>query len=141
MAEPRGELSSGWGRALIFVYGVFAVAATGRSTLQLATEASNAPFAYSLSVVAAVLYLVATFALVLGGRRGWRLAAVSVTVEMVGVLAVGALSYGDSALFSDKTVWSFFGQGYGYIPLVLPVAGLIWLRHTRALAEGEGGLT
>ena len=124
-------LASGWGRALVFVYGLFAVAATGRSVLQLTTDAANAPFAYSLSVVAAVLYFVATGALVLGGRRGWRLAAVAVTVELIGVLTIGALSYLDDALFPDKTVWSYFGQGYGYVPLLLPIVGLLWLGHTR----------
>ncbi len=131
MVKRRHDLASGWGRALVFVYGLFAVAATGRSVLQLATEASNAPFAYSLSVVAAVLYFVATAALVMGGDRGWRLAGAAVTIELLGVLVVGSLSYLDDALFPDKTVWSYFGQGYGYVPLLLPIAGLVWLRHTR----------
>lgn len=128
------DLASGWGRALVFVYGLFAVAATGRSVLQLATEASNAPFAYSLSVVAAVLYGVATAALVIGGSRGWRLAGAAVAIELLGVLTVGSLSYLDDALFPDKTVWSYFGQGYGYVPLLLPIAGLVWLHHTRERA-------
>ena len=30
--------------------------------------------------------------------------------------------------FPDKTVWSHFGQGYGFVPLVLPVLGLLWFR-------------
>lgn len=125
------ELSSGPGRALVFVYGVFAVAATGRSAVQLGTEADQAPFAYSLSLVAAVIYLVATTCLLLGGVRAWRVAVVSCTVELVGVLTIGLLSYVDTELFSDKTVWSHFGQGYGFLPLVLPFLGLAWLRATR----------
>ncbi len=64
------DLSSGWGRVLVFVYGVFAVAATGRSLVQLGTDADRAPLAYSLSLVAAVIYLVATTCLLLGGRAG-----------------------------------------------------------------------
>ncbi len=145
-------LSSGPGRALVFVYGVFAVAATGRSAVQLGTEASRAPVAYSLSLVAAVLYLVATVCLLRGGERAWRLAVAAVGVEMLGVLVVGTLSYVEVALFPDRTVWSHFGQGYGFVPLVLPVLGLLWLRRTRAragrgatagqaAAEGEGDLT
>lgn len=130
-APPRAELSSGWGRALVFAYGVFAVAATGRSLLQLGTDADRAPVAYSLSLLAAVVYLVATGCLLLGGTLGWRLALAAVTVELVGVLTVGALSYVATDLFPDKTVWSHFGQGYGFLPLVLPFAGLAWLRHTR----------
>jgi type IV secretory pathway VirB2 component (pilin) len=126
------ELASGWGRALVFVYGVFAVAATGRSTVQLGLHADRAPLAYSLSLLAAVIYLVATTCLLLGGRTGWRVACVAVSVELLGVLSVGTLSYVATELFPDRTVWSHFGQGYGFLPLVLPFAGLAWLRHTRA---------
>ena len=125
------DLSSGWGRALVFVYGVFAVAATGRSAVQLGMDADRAPLAYSLSLVAAVIYLVATTCLLLGGRTGWRVAGVAVVVELLGVLSVGTLSYVATELFPDRTVWSHFGQGYAFLPLVLPVAGLAWLRHTR----------
>ena len=124
-------LAVGWGRALVFGYGVFAVAATGRSLVQLSADAGKAPLAYSLSLFAAIVYLVATTSLLLGGRIGWRIAALAVTVELVGVLAVGALSYAATDLFPDKTVWSHFGQGYAYVPLVLPFLGLAWLRHTR----------
>jgi hypothetical protein len=126
------QLSSGWGRALVFVYGVFAVAATGRSLVQLGTDAGKAPLAYSLSLFAAIVYLVATTCLLAGGRRAWLVAATSCSVELVGVLTVGVLSYTATDLFPDKTVWSHFGQGYGYFPLVLPFAGLAWLRHVRA---------
>lgn len=132
------DLSSGPGRILIFVYGVFAVAATGRSALQLGTEADRAPFAYSLSLLAAVIYLVATTCLLLGGLRAWRAAVVACTVELVGVLTVGTLSYVDTELFPDKTVWSHFGQGYGFLPLVLPFLGLLWLRSTRPARGGDG---
>lgn len=131
------ELSRGWGRALVFVYGIFAVAATGRSAVQLGLEPDKAPLAYSLSLVAAILYLVATTCLLLGGRRAWHVAAVAVVVELLGVLSVGVLSYVATDLFPDRTVWSHFGQGYGYLPLVLPVAGLLWLRTTRAVARSQ----
>ncbi|WP_235536109.1 hypothetical protein [Nocardioides sp. Root190] len=134
MAESRplsdGQLSQGWGRALVFVYGIFAVAATGRSAVQLGMEPERAPLAYSLSLLAAVLYLVATTCLLLGGRTGWRVAGIAVSIELLGVLSVGAMSYLATDLFPDRTVWSHFGQGYGFLPLVLPFAGLAWLRQT-----------
>lgn len=114
----------GFGRALVFVYGIFALAATGRSTLQLATEASKAPLPYTLSAFAAVIYIVATFALATG-RRG--LALVAVGIELVGVLSVGLTSDLFPAGYHDKTVWSDFGAGYGFVPLVLPLIGLWWL--------------
>lgn len=141
MAEQAQELSSGWGRALVFVYGVFAVAATGRSAVQLGEDAGKLP--YWLSLLAAVLYLVATTCLLVGGRTGWTVARTAVAVELVGVLVVGAWSYLDTDLFHDKTVWSHFGQGYAFLPLVLPFAGLAWLHHTRpdpAAQAGKGRL-
>ncbi|WP_030484864.1 hypothetical protein [Nocardioides aequoreus] len=125
---PRSpELRTGWGRTLVFVYGVFAVAATARSSYQLLTKASEAPLAYGLSALAAVVYVVATYALATGRRR---LAWTAVGVELVGVLVVGAVTLLDRADFPDATVWSGFGAGYGYVPLLLPLAGTWWLWHS-----------
>lgn len=122
----------GPGRVLIAVYAVFAVAATGRSTLQLALDAGEAPLAYSLSAVAAVIYLVATVCLARPGPTTTRLAWIAVSVELVGVVSVGTLSFVRPELFPDATVWSHYGSGYGYLPLVLPVAGLAWLTRVRS---------
>lgn len=115
---------SGFGRVLVFVYGIFALAATGRSTLQLATKASEAPVPYALSAFAAVVYIVATFALATGRRS---LALTAVGIELVGVLSVGVTSLLLPEDYPDATVWSDFGAGYGYVPLVLPLVGLWWL--------------
>lgn len=122
---------SGPGRLLIAVYAVFALAATARSAVQLGTHFSQAPLAYLLSAFAAVVYVVATVCLARGNRTSRRIATVSIVVELVGVLAVGALSLARPDLFPDATVWSDFGQGYGYVPAVLPLLGLWWLRSTR----------
>ena len=128
------KLSSGAGRSLVFVYGVFAVSATARSGYQLATKAGEAPLAYGLSFLAATVYVVATVCLIRGGALAWRLAVAACTVELVGVVVVGALSLVRPGLFPEPTVWSRFGQGYGFVPLVLPVLGLLWLRRTRPAA-------
>jgi hypothetical protein len=61
------------------------------------------------------------------GPRAFAVALSSISIELVGVLAVGALSLADPGLFPDQTVWSDFGSGYGFVPLVLPVIGLVWL--------------
>ncbi|HET8601713.1 MAG TPA: hypothetical protein VFL99_15400 [Segeticoccus sp.] len=130
--EPAARhTGSGPGRILVGVYGLLALAATGRSVLQISEYFQRAPLAYILSAVAAVIYLLATAALAKGGRTWTRVAAVAISVELVGVLAVGVASYVDTAAFPDKTVWSHFGQGYGYVPLVLPILGLLWLRSLR----------
>jgi len=115
------------GRLLVGVYAVFAVAAGARSIVQIATRWHVAPLAYLLSLVSAVVYVVATLALRRTGPVARRVAIAACTFELVGVLAVGTLSVTRPELFPDQTVWSAFGQGYGFVPLVLPVLGLLWL--------------
>lgn len=113
---------TGFGRILVFVYGVFALAATARALVQLATQASKAPVAYSLSLFSGVIYIVATWALATDRRR---VAIVTVLIELTGVLVVGTLSHPDD--IDKASVWSHYGNGYGYVPLVLPFVGLWWL--------------
>ncbi|TFD58808.1 hypothetical protein E3T39_10540 [Cryobacterium suzukii] len=128
---------SGIGRLLIVVYGVLALAATGRSFVQIASEFVDAPLAYSLSALAAVVYIVATVALIKRSPRWYRIAWITISFELLGVLVVGTLSLVDPALFQHKTVWSVFGQGYGFVPLVLPLLGMWWLaRHPVSVAAG-----
>jgi hypothetical protein len=131
---PSPDTAAGPGRVLVALYGLFAVAAGARATVQLATRFSEAPVAYLLSALAAAVYLLATVGLVRGGRSGRRTALLACSVELVGVLAVGTLSLTDRAAFPDATVWSVYGKGYGFVPLVLPVLGLLWLRHQAELA-------
>ncbi|MFI9009164.1 hypothetical protein ACIGNX_18250 [Actinosynnema sp. NPDC053489] len=125
---------------LIAVYGLFAVAATARSAVQLGTRFGHAPLAYLLSAFAAVVYVVATAAL--AGAVSRRVAYLACGVELAGVLVVGAASLVFADAFPDATVWSGFGRGYGFVPLVLPVLGLLWLRHTdrRSRGVGTGGV-
>lgn len=129
---PHGR-TSGAGRLLITVYAVFAISATARAGYQIATHFADAPFAYLLSAFAAVVYIVATVSLAKPGARWALIATIAICIELAGVLVVGALSVFDPAAFAHASVWSGFGQGYGYIPLLLPVIGLIWLyRHREA---------
>jgi hypothetical protein len=124
--------STGAGRVLIAVYGIFALSATARAGVQIATRFGEAPLPYLLSALAGVVYILATIGLAGSGPGARRLAWGAVGFELVGVLVVGTLSLIDAADFPDDTVWSAFGRGYGFIPLVLPLVGLWWLRRTRA---------
>lgn len=119
--------SRGIGSVLIIVYGILALAATGRSFVQIATRFDTAPVAYLLSALSAVVYIVATLALVKRGRGWYRLAWFTISFELLGVLVVGFLSIFDTVLFPSDTVWSVFGRGYLFVPLVLPVLGMVWL--------------
>jgi hypothetical protein len=115
---------------LVVLYAVMAVGACSRSVVQIATRLSDAPIAYLLSAFAAVVYVVATVGLARRGRTARRVATAACTVELLGVLAVGTFTVLVPSDFPDATVWSRYGAGYVFIPLVLPVAGLWWLRRT-----------
>lgn len=124
-ARPR---MSGIGRVLVIVYAIMALAATGRSFVQIAQRFEEAPLAYSLSAASAVVYIIATLALVFAGSRGWYLTAwVAICFELAGVLVIGMLSLLLPDLFAHPTVWSWFGMGYLFVPLVLPFFGIWWL--------------
>ena len=100
--------------------------------LEIVRRFDEAPLAYALSALAAVVYILATLALVLARRRGWySVAWVAIVFELTGVLVVGVLSLLMPDLFQHETVWSLFGRGYLFIPLVLPVFGIWWLRTHR----------
>ncbi len=121
-------------RIIVSLYAVLSAAALGRSSFQILTKFDDAPLAYSLSAVAALVYVLATVTVALGHRPGERrIARVALTFELAGVLMVGTISLLVPSLFPDQTVWSQFGLGYLFIPLVLPIVGLWWLRE-KALA-------
>jgi hypothetical protein len=121
----------------VAVYGIFALAATARAAVQLATRFDEAPLAYLLSAFAALVYILATVTLGRGSRASRRVAIVAVTIELIGVLIVGTASVVDPAAFPRATVWSIYGIGYGFVPLLLPILGLIWLWRTGPSRPGS----
>ena len=131
-SRPRVGRSSGVGRLLITVYAILALGATGRSVVQIIERYDTAPLAFTLSAIAALVYIVATIALIAPGPVWNRVAWIAIGFEAVGVIVVGALSIAMPELFPETTVWSFFGMGYLFIPLVLPWLGLWWLASVRA---------
>lgn len=139
MKSPDTQQSTGrqagLGRIIIAVYGIFAISSTARAGYQILTKFDEAPLAYALSAVAAVVYIIATIALASHRSGSWRLSLTAILVELAGVVIVGILSFALPQDFAHPAVWSHFGQGYGYIPLVLPLIGLWWLlRHREPAA-------
>jgi hypothetical protein len=106
------------------MYGIFALAASARSLYQLATKFDEAPLAYSLSALSAIVYIFATFALAKGMTE---LATYALVFELAGVLIVGTLSVLLPEGFRHASVWSLYGAGYACVPLLLPIWGLWWL--------------
>lgn len=126
-SEAGTSTGSGFGKVLVFVYGILAFSATGRASFELGAKFDEAPVPYALSALAAVIYLVATWAIATDRRR---IALAAVSFELVGVVGVSLGSLVWESKFPDASVWSDFGSGYGYVPLVLPVVGLWWLLRT-----------
>ena len=127
-ADAGADPDAGPGRVLVAIYAIFALAAGARATVQILTRFSVAPAAYLLSAFAAAVYLVATVGLARRGAGARRTALTAISVELAGVLAVGTFSLVDRGAFPDATVWSDYGRGYGFVPLALPVLGLLYLR-------------
>lgn len=126
--EKPKRLTSGPGTLLVWFYGVMVVGAVSRSAYQIATEFDRAPLAYTLSAVAGVVYAFITYTLVRGGETARRVAQVCCAAELAGVLIVGTWTVVDGSAFPDATVWSDYGMGYVFIPVLLPLSALYWLR-------------
>jgi len=127
---PRNR---GIGMLIITAYGIFAISSFARALYQIVVHFEDSPVAYLLSAFAAAVYIVATVALAQRGHTAWLVALVAVLVEMAGVIGIGLWTVLDPELFNEATVWSHFGQGYGYIPLILPFVGLFWLLRHRTV--------
>ncbi|MFH8240322.1 hypothetical protein ACSLFT_29930 [Streptomyces sp. G6] len=127
----RKRLISGPGILLVWLYGVMVVGAVSRSAYQIATEFDRAPLAYTLSALAGIVYGFITYTLVRGGETARKAALVCCAAELVGVLAVGTWTLVEPSAFPDATVWSDFGMGYLFIPVLLPLSALYWLRRAR----------
>lgn len=128
--QPAGP--TGPRRALVTLYAIFALAATSRAVVQLVTKFHEAPLAYVLSLFSGLVYIGATVGLLTNRRWSRAVAWASCGTELAGVLAIGVLTIVDAVAFPDDTVWSRFGSGYVYIPVVLPLLGLGWLWSTRS---------
>jgi hypothetical protein len=126
-------------RVLIALYAIFALAATARGIVQIATKFDEAPLAYSLSLFSGIVYIAATVGLVTNRPWSRPLAWAAVGTEMVGVVTIGLASIFDSTAFPHDTVWSRFGAGYGYVPVILPVLGLMWLWQSRDQHRDNAG--
>lgn len=128
---PYRAIGRGPGTLLLTLYGIFTVGAASRSAVQLSTRFDEAPLAYVLSAVAALVYAFITLSLVRGGEKARKAAFVCCCVELLGVLGVGTWTLVAPSAFPDATVWSDYGMGYLFIPVILPVTGLLWLRRSR----------
>ena len=124
---------------LIAVYAVLAIGSTSRAVFEASrTKFAEAPVPYLLSTFAAVVYCVITVALVKDTPTWRNVAFVGMVVELVGVLVVGTWSVVHPETFQNTvtgkgvhSVWYWYGLDYLFVPMVLPILGLNFLRRTR----------
>jgi hypothetical protein len=130
--SPEPKKTFGPGRVLITVYAILAIGAISRAVFQMITAYSTAPIPITLSAISGVVYLVATIALIRRDGVWYRVAWATISFELLGVLVVGTLSVVQSSIFADEaSVWSYYGVGYLFIPVVLPVLGMVYLSRRR----------
>lgn len=82
----------------------------------------------TLSAIAALCYLLATFGFAYRKKWAWQLSVGVLGFETLMTLVIGGLSF----IYPDeigRTVWRAFGADYGYFPLIQPLLGLAWLVH------------
>lgn len=134
--EAPGPVTRGRGTGaltlIVGLYTVLALAAAGRATVQLADDPGHAPLAYGLTAVAAAVYLAGALLLRRTSPRARAAARAICAGELAGVLVVGTLSLVERSWFPESSVWSVYGAGYAFVPLVLPPAALWWLGGSRA---------
>ena len=140
MNTPPVQPRSGPHLVLLTVYAIFVLAAGARSAVQVLTQFEVAPIAYSLSVVAAATYVAGWFAIRRAANGSAGFARIMLWVELAGVLVVGTLSFAVPSWFPDASVWSEFGIGYGFVPALLPILGLLWLRYQRRTSAPTEGV-
>ena len=88
-------------------------------------------------MLAGIVYVVVTIAL---AARLRRIAWITIGFELLGVIVVGTITviapellghHADAPFGTTATVWSTYGAGYLFIPLALPILGLVWLARSR----------
>jgi hypothetical protein len=110
-----------------FFYGLWAFSALGRSSWEYLFKQNVTTYAPAhLSTFVGVLYIFIIVGLRHRSPRWWWATLVLLAVELVGVLIVGTIDIIWHP-FPYATVWSSYGRGYFFMPLLLPFAGLWWM--------------
>jgi uncharacterized membrane protein YfcA len=115
------------GKLLGFSYPLLGLSTGVRSLYQLFFKPESTHLvAASLSLLAAICYIIASVAFFKRTRWAWRLGVGMLSFELLGVLIVGTLSLIYPSVIG-RTAWGQFGRDYGFFPLIQPILGLLWL--------------
>ena len=128
-SRPTPVLSA-IGYLLGISYPLLAFSATGRSVYQLffKTDLTTAVGPLT-SLFAAICYLAATLGFTYRRPWTWWLSLCVLGIESIGTLVTGVLSVLQPDLIGSS-VWRLFGIDFAFLPLVQPIAGIVWLAWT-----------
>ncbi len=133
--SPMSGFIQGAGMILAISYPVLALSTGVRAVYQgfFKDEVTNY-LAVALSGIAAICYLLATIGFTYRRKWAWQLSVAVLGFETLMTFIVGGLSL--TTAYADvigRTVWRSFGADYGYLPLIQPILGLLWLFHPQTL--------
>ncbi len=130
--RDSGTPTRGASDALALFYGLWAVSALGRALYQYIVRRPPDLTPTHISAFVGALYLLIIIGLRRRSPRAWWATLALLGIELAGVLLVGTVDVVWRP-FPYASVWSGYGAGYFYMPLILPIAGLWWLlqRETR----------
>lgn len=117
-------------RGLAALYAFWALAIMSRVSWQYATRLGN-HLPTHLSAITGIIYVLIAY----WAWQGWTKALQwGLIVELIGVIVVG--TYELFYPFGYATAWSHYGAGYLYMPLLLPIAGIVvvWRNRKRRIA-------
>lgn len=114
-------------QGLATLYAFWALAICSRAAWQYITRVGD-HLPTHLSASAAVLYLLIAY----WAWRGWSPALLwGLIIELASVIVVG--TYEVFYPFRYATAWSHYGAGYLYMPLVLPIVGIVLVLQARRM--------
>ena len=119
--------SWGLGRVVMVIFWAFGVWTTANAIIDL-FHLDDEPLGPALTaLLAGLVYLLAALGITHNGKRMRILGWTTVTLELIGPLMVGMMSVGISQLSVSRSAWANCGADYYYLPLIIPIIGLIWL--------------
>jgi len=132
---PRqAKTARGASDVLGFFYGLWAFSALGRSSWEYLFKQNVRTYVPAhLSTFVGLLYIFIIIGLHRRTPRWWWITLGLLIAELAGVLIVGTIDV-IWRPFPYATVWSNFGIGYFFMPLLLPFVGLWYMlrKQTRA---------
>jgi hypothetical protein len=135
----KAKTARGASDVLGFFYALWSFSALGRSSYEYLFKRPTTYIPAHLSTFVGLLYILIIVGLRRRSPRWWRLTLALLIVELAGVLIVGTIDVVWRP-FPYATVWSNYGVGYFFMPLLLPFAGLWWmLRKATRIDYGVDG--